>query len=400
MIYKNIFRLVLLISYCISNFSYAENTFIQRQLLFSNQFSELEANLAKANDDYLAKSISINAYYAFTKTFWFERDIPNSTLFDALTLWLESNPKSAYAHVLMGIYWSDKAHQARGTKWGKDTSEKQINEMNKHFNTAWEYLQKGLQLNPSILQAYVAHLSITRTSSLFGTPQQFMQKIVPAEMKHNLEIWDALLQTLIPRWGGSYLRMENIISKQVPTYISNLSEADTQALSDSINYDRIDTLTGNKKHKMALEVVSKSIDNNTQYAAIYSIAGHVAYKLKGFKSCYLYEGKATKLRPWSAFSWKKRGLCAIKLQQWPQANEAFRYVVFINGLNKYNLFKLGQTYMYLLQFDKAYAVFKKAEELDPEYKRYTKMYTGYIEKEKTDKMGLLGQDIYQIIGNL
>ena len=56
--------------------------------------------------------------------------------------------------------------------------------------------------------------------------------------------------------------------------------------------------------------------------------------------------------------------------------------------------------MYLSQFDKAYAVFKKAVELDPEYTEYTDMYTSYIEKEKPDQMNLEGKDIYLIIGEL
>jgi tetratricopeptide (TPR) repeat protein len=300
----------------------------------------------------------------------------------------------------MGIYWSDKAHQARGSKWSKDTSDKQISTMNKHFISAWKYLQKGLQLNPSIIQAYGSQLSITRTSSHYGSPQQFMQQQVPVEMKHNLEIWDTLLQSSIPRWGGSYQLMEDIIKQQVPIYLSNLSDADLQALNDTISYDRIDTLMRNNKYKTALKLATKSIEKNTRYTAIYSVAGHLAFKLKKFKACYDYEGIATKLRPWSVFSWNKRGLCAIKLQLWPQANEAFRYAVFINGLNKYDLFKLGQTYMYLLQFDKAYAMFKKSEELDPEYKQYTEMYTSYIEKEKTAQMNLVGKDIYQIIGKI
>ncbi len=379
---------------------FAENTFTQRNLLLSQQFSNLENNLALTNDNYLNGSLSLNDYYAVTRMFWLKRDVSDPALFNALESWLTANPDSAYAHVLMGVYWSDKAHQARGGKWAKDTANSKTSTMNKYFIKSWDYLQKGLQLNPAILQAYVTQLSITRTSSHFGSPQQLMQKSIPAAMKYKIEVWDTLLQTSIPRWGGSYQRMDYIINQEIPIFIPNLSDVERQILNDTITYDRIDTMARNDKNKIALQLASKSIDNNTQNAAIYTIAAKVAYKLNDFKTCYDYAGIAVRDRPWSSSSWQKRGLCAIKLQQWQQANDAFRYTVFIKGANKYDVFKLGMTYMYLEQFDKAYAAFKLAEKLDPDYTQYTKRYTRYIEKEKSDQMGLEGSDIYKIIGNL
>jgi len=380
--------------------AYAENTFTQRELLLSHQFSSLENNLALTNDNYLNGSLSLNDYYAVTRMFWLKRDVSDPALFNALKSWLKAKPDSAYAHVLMGVYWSDKAHQARGGKWAKDTADSKISTMNKYFITSWDYLQKGLQLNPAILQAYVTQLSITRTSSHFGSPQQLMQKSIPAAMKHKIEVWDTLLQTSIPRWGGSYQRMDYIIDQEIPVFIPNLSDVERQILNDTITYDRVDTMARNDKNKMALKLATKSIDKKTQNAAIYTVAAKVAYKIDDFETCYNYAGIAVRDRPWSASSWKKRGLCAIKLQHWQQANEAFRYTVFIKGINKYDLFNLGMTYMYLEQFDKAYASFKKADELDPEYVKYTDMYTSYIEKEKTDQMGLEGTDIYKMIGTL
>lgn len=401
MIKKNISSITLLLSlfFSIASNADAENTFAQRKLLLSHQFSVLEKNLATANDGYLDKRISIHDYFAVNRTFWLERDVPTPELLNALDSWLESSPKSAYAHVLMGIYWSDRAHQARGKKWAKDTSSTQIKNMNMFFVKAWHFLQKGLEIDSSIIEAYDKQLSITRTSSHYGSPQEYM-RTVPSAMKRNIYIWDILLQSSIPRWGGSYARMNQIIKQEIPVYLPKLTDVERQTLTDIITYDKVDTLTRNNHHKAALKLALKSIYNNTDYAAIYSITGHIAYKLKDFKKCYDYEGHSTKLRPWHAFSWKKRGLCAIKLQQWQQANNAFRYTVFISGINKYDLFKLGMTYMYLYQFDKAYAVFKKADELDPKYKKYTEMYTRYIEKEKPDQMGLEGRDIYQIIGDL
>lgn len=373
------------------------NTFEQRDLLLSHQFSALEKNLATANNDYLDKRISLHDYFAVTRTFWFERDIADPALFDALRKWLEAEPKSAYAHVLMGLYWSNKAHQARGQRFAKDTSNEQFTTMEKHFVKAWDYLQKGLKIDPSILEAYLEQLSITRTSSHYGSSQDYMRNM-PATMKHNIYIWDILLQVSIPRWGGSYAQMNKVIKQQIPIYLPKLTVNQRQYLNDIISNDKVDTLIRDDNYKAALALAEKSISQDTEYAGIYARAAVAAHKLKDVQKCLDYSLKATQLRPWKAKAWSKRGQCAIDRQLWQQANEAYRYKVYIDGITKYGLFKLGQTYMYLRQFDKAYAVFKKAVELDPEYTEYTDMYTSYIEKEKPDQMGLEGSDVYQIIG--
>ncbi|MBL1320642.1 MAG: DUF4034 domain-containing protein [Methylophaga sp.] len=398
MIKQAISIFILLLFLLFGSSGYAD-TFEQRALLLSHQFSVLEKNLATANDDYLDNHISIHDYFAVTRTFWFERDIADPALFDALSKWLEIEPKSAYAHVLMGLYWSGKAHQARGKRFAKDTSSEQFTTMEQHFVKAWDYLQKGLKIEPSILEAYLEQLSITRTSSHYGSSQDFMRN-VPATMKHNAYIWDIYLQVSIPRWGGSYAQMKQIIDQEIPIYLPKLTDNQQQYLNDIISNDKVDTLIRNDKYKAALALAEKSISRGTDYAGIYVRAAVAAHKLKDVRKCLDYSLKATRLRPWKAKSWSKRGQCAIDRQLWQQANKAYRYKVYIDGITKYGLFKLGQTYMYLSQFDKAYAVFKKAVELDPEYTKYTDMYTSYIEKEKPDQMQLEGKDIYLIIGEL
>jgi tetratricopeptide (TPR) repeat protein len=241
-------------------------------------------------------------------------------------------------------------------------------------------------------------LFITQTASQFGSPQQFMREEVPADMKHNIEIWETFLLTTVPRWGGSYQKMKQIITKEVPAYLPKLSDQGLQTLHDVETYDRVDTLIRSEHYEIALKLAEKSINSGSLYTGIYTRAATAAHKLNNVQKCLTYSLKATQLRPWKAKAWNKRGQCAIDRQLWQQANEAYRHKVFIDGVTKYGLFKLGQTYMYLSQFDKAYAVFQKAVELDPKYTEYTDMYTHYIEKEKPDQMGLEGKDIYLIIG--
>ena len=167
-----------------------------------------------------------------------------------------------------------------------------------------------------------------------------------------------------------------------------------------IVYDKIATESLADNDTKALKMSEERIRDNTVHASIYRTASYISYANKDYKKCYQYAKRAVSIRPWESASWHNLTECAFKLQKWPDANKAFRHKIVLRKITIYDVFQLGVTYMYLHQYDKAYALFKKTEEMDPEYVKYTKMYTSYIEKEKPESMTLVGQDIYKISGTL
>jgi len=383
---------------------HADELLKHRKLLQMHQFKTLERQLQNVNDQYLNGQASLRDYYWSIDTLWLERDLDAPWLWGALKAWRKHKPGSAYMNVVIGKYYTDKAYAARGADWGSEVSNKQFKQMETYFETAGHYLDQGLKSNPAIVDGHIEMLGIIRTSrakkfnkSLVAALLNYM-KTVPIEVKRKEAVWSHLLQSAIPRWGGSYTEMEGIIRSEVMKIKPAIPDRDIAALKDTIAYDQMSMSVINADYAAALEEGEKRIKANTNYAGIYLVASNAAYNLEDYQRCYQYAKKATELRPWRSFGWNRSGICAIKLQKWPEANKAYRTKLYLDGDAKYDVFQLGVTYMYLYQFDKAYALFKKAEELDPDYKKYTQKYTSYIEKEKRSSMNLVGQDITNIIG--
>ena len=73
--------------------------------------------------------------------------------------------------------------------------------------------------------------------------------------------------------------------------------------------------------------------------------------------------------------------CSDKLENWAEAKDAYYKYTTIKGRGAWQLYYLGKSYMHLQEYDKAYALFKASEVLKPKYKKYTKKYVSYIERE-------------------
>ena len=261
-------------------------------------------------------------------------------------------------------------------------------------------MEKGLTKNPNIISGHISNLNIIKTGRYQSiTPLEYMEK-VPGVVKKKYAVWSHLLQTIIPRWGGRNEEILQTIESVIPEFMSNISKIEAQTMKDTITYDAMMTAVSDGKYLDALKMGEKSINKGSEYAGIFEFSSNAAQQIKDYKKCYQYGKIAATMRPFRSEGWRRTGFCATKLQKWGEANEAYRYKLHIDGATVYSVFQLGVTYMYLHQYDKAYAMFKKSEELDFDYKKYTKQYTGWIESDQKNKMNLVGKDIYEIIGNV
>ena len=93
---------------------------------------------------------------------------------------------------------------------------------------------------------------------------------------------------------------------------------------------------------------------------------------------------------------------SIKSKNWEEAIDAFsKYLYLQNNSSNlaYKVYSLGEAYMQLFKYDKAYALFKKAEEIDPAYKKFGNHYKNYIEKrEKTSTTKLIHLTLEELVG--
>ena len=386
-----------------SSISQAKNypdLFHLRNLLYKQDFIGAEKILNLHNNEYLSGNISYRDYRWPEETLWKESDLDKPWLESSLKKWLKHRPNSAYANAILGKYYVAKGFDSRGGKWRSKTSDSQISEMDKNFKKALQYLDVGLQKNKNIISAHISMLNIIMAGNIRGLDSSSYIEKIPNVVKQRYAIWSHYLQTIVPRWGGSNDEIMHAINNVVPKYMKNISDKDIGALKDTITYDRMQmAITVNGDFQDGLAIGEESIEAQTAHPSIYAIASNGAQQLKNYNLCYEYGKTAVNMRPYRSEGWLRYGYCAVQLQKWHEANEAYRYLAHIeNFTDAYTLFQLGKTYMHLHQYDKAYPLFKKSEELDQSYSDYTKKYTKWIESEQKSKMHLKDKDIYEVIG--
>ncbi|MBX2807173.1 MAG: DUF4034 domain-containing protein [Cellvibrionaceae bacterium] len=374
--------------------------FAMRSMLQTHHFDSLQTRLAAYNERYLTghSSDHYRDYHWSVETLWKDSDLDQPWLEAALSRWLQQYPQSAYGRAVLGKFYTDKGFAARGGKWASETQASQFDAMEEWFKRAMDNLQAALDSQDDILFAHIQRLNIIKASRHFHdeTLISYMDK-VPAKVKQKPGVWIALLQSLTPRWGGSYALMHSVIAEVVPAELTALP-ATAQYFEDAINYDKIKVMLYKKDYKDALKLAEKSIAVKTPYPDIYAQAANAAQQLNKYAKCYRYGKIATAMRPQRAEGWTRFGFCASKLKKWREVNSAYSYKIHISGLKKYALYRLGESYMHLHQYAKAYPLFKQAEALDSDYRQYTQRFTQYIETEKPEAMALEGENIYQIIG--
>ena len=377
-----------------------KDLFALRNLLQNHHFAQVEAHLAAYNERYLTahSPARYRDYLWSMETLWKDSDLDQAWLTDALVLWVQQAPQSAYAHAVLGMFYTDKGFAARGSKWASETEDAQFEAMDDWFKQAMMHLPAALAIQEDILFAHEKMLRIIKASGYFKdeTILSYMEKI-PAKLKDSPGIWLPILQALTPRWGGSYQLMNAVIDKAIPAHL-NASEQSAQYVKDTITYDKVKVQRYEKNYAQALKLAEKSIALNTPYAGLYHQAAYAARQLKNYPLCYRYAKIATTMRPQWIEAWSSLAFCATKLEKWSQANTAYTYKLHIKGSNKYDLYRLGESYMYLRDYSKAYPLFKQAVALDSDYQQYTQKFTHYIEVREPQAMALVGSDLYTLIG--
>ncbi len=379
----------------------AVSLFYPRQLLKDHKFEQFEALMVRANEGYLAGDVSYRDYYWATRSVWKKDDISKKWLEEALLSWVSSSPESAYAFILLGHYYGQKAFNARGARWAKDTSAAHFKRMETLFAPAIAALGKGLKRDPDIILGHTQMLEIAKASrkELEIRPAEYFAAI-PDRVKKETAIWSDFLSSLVPRWGGSYAQIQNTIHRLVRTGTPSVTRAEIQTLADVITYDKMLIAVAKDDYKSALDLAKESIAADTGHAGIYQLASNAAQQVKDYKLCYRYAGVAVQMRPSRAEGWLRRGVCAVKLKKWAEATEAFQHRLHINGLSDYDVFQLGVSHMYHHDYRKAYAFLKQSEKLNRSYRRYTERYVSYIEKDQQESMDLAGVNPLSILADV
>lgn len=146
----------------------------------------------------------------------FESFVDETADADAISQqWLQQAPDSAYANLARGRYLRALAWKSRGGKWARETPREDMRKMSEYFGQAVPLLRKAIGIEPRLMPAYVSLLDIGMADS----EPKLEKYAVEAGFAQDPACVDLLtkqLQSLEPRWGGSYTQMEAAIERVKP----------------------------------------------------------------------------------------------------------------------------------------------------------------------------------------
>jgi tetratricopeptide (TPR) repeat protein len=147
--------------------------------------------------------------------------------------WVARFPTSYAAHLARAIYYKKIGQQSRGNKYIRDVTDAQIAGMTEAFDKALQDLHACADLDPKPTLAYGHALDI---SSFSGKGEERELQDLAAQVDpQNIIVRLKYMNSLEPRWGGSYERMEAFLEE---SHRANLAPSNLHLLEAVIVADR------------------------------------------------------------------------------------------------------------------------------------------------------------------
>jgi tetratricopeptide (TPR) repeat protein len=172
-----------------------------RELLSEKKYAELDRRYEEIFDQYINdvnyESYLLKSYDVFVP----EAKLPVSDL-DG---WVDKTG-SYVAYTARGIYEAEEGFCARGKTYIHETSQAQLDEMIKFHQLAAKDLQAAIHKNPRIMPAYYSLIKVGFMSGIPPSPDETLRKALENDPR-SYYVRYAYMNSLWPRWGGSYEQM-------------------------------------------------------------------------------------------------------------------------------------------------------------------------------------------------
>ena len=203
--------------------------------LRARRFADLDRLLgalarAAAEDPAGRELVADNAFAAF--------NIADPSLEALLDEWLEKMPGAPTGLAARALYRNSRAWEARGGRWTRETPDAAFAEMARWLESAAADAQAAVDQRPELASAWRVLLNAHHGDRRrLGAVARDALDALPA----SFPIRSTILHFLLPRWGGSYEAMEEVIADAQPLQSRN---ANLRRLRNRIAIDRADMAIG------------------------------------------------------------------------------------------------------------------------------------------------------------
>ncbi len=352
------------------------NQFKILELLNSNKYKELNSYIDRLYKDYKADITKERELLHALKSF----DNPSDVVGLQVKKWLDSMPGSLYAHFAMAQYYIALGWKARGSKFISSTTKEQILNMKKEFIKAKKELDYIVSKDPNFSIAYASKVIIDGILQSNTKEKVFKEAIKQNPLSSVIRT--TYLYTLLPKWGGSYEEIEEVLNSTKKLYSKNpalkIQEGYLKfAKADTIIIQGQDELHYKEALKYLNEAISKSKFNVyiNERAWLYKKLNmpnkaikDYSYLIKNYPGTIDYYLKRAKI------FYKQRELdLALK-----DLNEILKYDMFNNEA----LYLRGAIYQVQKDYNKAIDDYKLATIGSSDYRAYRYLGEIYFYKKE------------------
>ncbi|WED25361.1 hypothetical protein L3V77_09775 [Vibrio sp. DW001] len=376
--------------------SHASDNFGHYRALFKNhQFAQLEEEQKKVNEQFINSDKTWTEFYSAFFCLYYDRDFQDKWLEKAIDDLEASSSDSAYRLLNLGIYYTELGYEIRGSGWRNTVSDYDIKKMYDSFAIAAQYLNQALEKDASLLAAYQNLISIAKNESgkesddyIAATFQQALQ--VKGD---NFALAKTVLYAKLPRWGGSYVEMENMVDMLKPHFSSNMT--DYNKLNSFLIHDKLEKHIKKQRFKHVLRELEPY--QNIHSFVIQQDLAKIYRDTEKWEKCYQHAKIAADEAPYSDIQ-GVLGICANKLEKWEESIQAYIKHFELNGPNAWTLFYLADAYEHLGYYEIAYPLYKESIIIRADYKQYSLRHINKIKDEHPDKTNLKIAEAYKKIG--
>ena len=161
--------------------------------------------------------------------------------------WINRYPKSEAAYLAGAVYYLDRAHSARGSKFAEETSDEQFEVMGEFLVKANGLLDEAERLSKRPAMEIGQRIGImTNTGNSQRTTQLYRKAI--KDDPQTLLVRARYAWASNPKWGGSVEQLSSIVGDA-----KNLPEADQRYVRYFVQYELASSLETQKDEKRAAE---------------------------------------------------------------------------------------------------------------------------------------------------
>ncbi|RPI74602.1 MAG: DUF4034 domain-containing protein [Desulfobacteraceae bacterium] len=207
--------------------------------------------------------------------------------------WIAATPDVYFPYLAAAEFYYTQAWNSRGAAWAAETTEAQFQGMHSNFENAEKHINTAWEIKPNLLCAFILRLGMQNASGL----KEYEDRTFAQALKHCPETFLIRHQYLwckLPRWGGSYEKMEACVKASEPFMQSNPR---LSALYGRIYEDQANMLRKEKKYQQALELLNKGLKFGDNMNVYLEMAYIHHFDLKDEEQALDYAKRCILLRP-------------------------------------------------------------------------------------------------------